>query len=149
MEAFSIIQPGQEKSLENRVSFSVPRLRNDIHHSLYIIGQIWPNNKGAAAMSWEGKANRRLMNKSNIHPVLNPPFFFLTRTFNQCTSFEGSAAARWVRFNRNPFETFWATSFLQGGTEFCLNARSLSVVYRVRGREHYGFTVDFAICFML
>lgn len=68
METFSIAQPGEEERLEDRASFLVPHLGSDIGHSLYIIGQIWPNSKGAAATSWEAMVNRRLMDKSNIHP---------------------------------------------------------------------------------
>lgn len=76
MQAFSVIQPWEEEQLEDHVSFSVPQLGSDTGHSLYIIDQIWPNSKGAAAMSWEGWANRRLMDKSKSHPQFLIPLFF-------------------------------------------------------------------------
>lgn len=51
MQAFSVIQPWEEQRLEDCVSFSVPHLGSATGHSLYVIDQIWPNSKGAAAMS--------------------------------------------------------------------------------------------------
>lgn len=100
-------------------------LRTDTHLFSYI-SQTSPTAR--VQLPAAGKERRPGDRRTRVisTPVLNPPpFFFLTRTFNQCNSFEASGAARWAW----P-ETFYVSSFLQERTAICLYDLSLSVASR-------------------